>query len=769
MQPTNVRRLSLAFALVALAGGVSAQPCETLTKLLGSSPAAGDQFGARVSMSFGGPNNRPLLAIGKPYEDSPAGTDSGGWSVWQLGTNGNWTTLYDAWNATGEAGELGGFSIGISDPYMIVGAPEYQDRGRVRIMRRSTGSSSWLVEDDVNPGLGGGSGGSRFGNSVAISSFGGGWAIIGAPFFSLTHADSGSVSVLWRNSTTGQWLEAFNMSGGSYFGQVGGRRGLSVAMSQTSEWGAFGAPNESHDTAYPENGIAYYISRYSVTPGVLLPPVDEAGQNFGSAVAVEGNWMLVGAADEDASSAESGLAADVTDSGAVYAFERVNGTWFHRATLRAPVPTINGRFGHTIAMSDSQCVINEWFVGRSYVYRRDGATWTLQSMYQNPEPASDRGFGVALAIRDGQVAIGDNYNDPNGIIDAGAVYTATVAPTFVSGDICSEAIPYVSGDFVGCTQTATRSSGNVTTCGLGGSGQGPDVWFRFTPTCDGNAIFDTFGSTFDTVLSVHSDCPTASNNNSIVCNDDSSFAAPNNRASLVTFNFTGGESYLIRVSGYNAASGQFTLRSLVSYGVNNDECSTAPTVGLNSYAFNNCAATNSASVSLPLGNDRDIWYRFIAPTAGDYAFDTCGSSFDTVVTLFRGSQAQCPVIPTQMISQNNNSQGECNPSGVSLQSYATATLTQGQSVMVRVGGANASQFGSGMIRISQIGCDDIDFNNNTVYPEDQDVIDFFTVLSGGPCSAGNTCNDIDFNNNGVFPEDQDVIDFFTVLAGGGCL
>ncbi|HLP86205.1 MAG TPA: hypothetical protein VK157_17765 [Phycisphaerales bacterium] len=62
-------------------------------------------------------------------------------------------------------------------------------------------------------------------------------------------------------------------------------------------------------------------------------------------------------------------------------------------------------------------------------------------------------------------------------------------------------------------------------------------------------------------------------------------------------------------------------------------------------------------------------------------------------------------------------------------------------------------------------CDDIDFNNNTVFPEDADVIAFFDVLSGAVCS---TCNDIDFNNNTVFPEDQDVIDFFNVLAGGTC-
>jgi hypothetical protein len=65
------------------------------------------------------------------------------------------------------------------------------------------------------------------------------------------------------------------------------------------------------------------------------------------------------------------------------------------------------------------------------------------------------------------------------------------------------------------------------------------------------------------------------------------------------------------------------------------------------------------------------------------------------------------------------------------------------------------------------GCDTIDFNGNAVFPEDQDVIDFFNVLAGGECPTG-TCSDIDFNNNGVFPEDQDVIDFFNVLAGGEC-
>jgi hypothetical protein len=68
-------------------------------------------------------------------------------------------------------------------------------------------------------------------------------------------------------------------------------------------------------------------------------------------------------------------------------------------------------------------------------------------------------------------------------------------------------------------------------------------------------------------------------------------------------------------------------------------------------------------------------------------------------------------------------------------------------------------------------CDTIDFNNNGVFPEDQDVVDYFDTLAGGTpatCDAALGCQDIDFNNNGVFPEDQDAVDFFNVLAGGAC-
>jgi len=41
------------------------------------------------------------------------------------------------------------------------------------------------------------------------------------------------------------------------------------------------------------------------------------------------------------------------------------------------------------------------------------------------------------------------------------------------------------------------------------------------------------------------------------------------------------------------------------------------------------------------------------------------------------------------------------------------------------------------------------------------VLDGTLIARPVPCS-------VDFDNNGVFPEDQDIIDFFYVLAGGEC-
>jgi hypothetical protein len=62
-------------------------------------------------------------------------------------------------------------------------------------------------------------------------------------------------------------------------------------------------------------------------------------------------------------------------------------------------------------------------------------------------------------------------------------------------------------------------------------------------------------------------------------------------------------------------------------------------------------------------------------------------------------------------------------------------------------------------------CDTIDFNNDGLFPSDEDLVTFLQTLAGNACP---TCNDIDFNNDGLFPSDEDLVVFLRVLAGGGC-
>ncbi len=162
----------------------------------------------------------------------------------------------------------------------------------------------------------------------------------------------------------------------------------------------------------------------------------------------------------------------------------------------------------------------------------------------------------------------------------------------------------------------------------------------------------------------------------------------------------------------------------------------------------------------PTGND--VWFRFVPTQNGTLSLSTCNSD-----TGFTGLQPDTLLGLREQCSSGNpflvcgDDVGGC---GIGTR-LTNIPVTAGQQYNIAVR-AFSTDIINGRLAVTFVaGCDDIDFNNNDVYPEDQDVVDFFNVLSGADCPE---CNDIDFNNNDVFPEDQDIIDFFNVLAGGTC-
>ncbi|HLP83760.1 MAG TPA: M12 family metallopeptidase [Phycisphaerales bacterium] len=108
-----------------------------------------------------------------------------------------------------------------------------------------------------------------------------------------------------------------------------------------------------------------------------------------------------------------------------------------------------------------------------------------------------------------------------------------------------------------------------------------------------------------------------------------------------------------------------------------------------------------------------------------------------------------------------------DPDGDGVYTAVVNSPTDNAAGTYRVSVSRSQRWGGDYTLTTSIACNDIDFNNNNVFPEDQDVMDFFNVLAGGDCSEP-ACDDIDFNNNGVFPEFYDILGLFNVLGGGTC-
>jgi V8-like Glu-specific endopeptidase len=242
-------------------------------------------------------------------------------------------------------------------------------------------------------------------------------------------------------------------------------------------------------------------------------------------------------------------------------------------------------------------------------------------------------------------------------------------------DTCAGVIPIGAGTYFG-TNTAALTEGDNNCAGSSG-----DVWYSFQPSCSGSVTMSTCGAgtDFDTVLSAHSGCPgTAANQ--IVCNDDSC-----GLQSSITFNVTAGSTYTIRVAGYSTTnSGNFQLNVTPSFNSpSNDNCADATAIGVGTVSGNTACATNDGTASCGLSSgSSDVWYSFRPTCDGAVIAQTCGSSYDTVVSVFTGTCGNLTEVACDDDSGNNG------PCPFTLQSWLTWNASAGTRYLLRVSGYN---------------------------------------------------------------------------------
>lgn len=247
----------------------------------------------------------------------------------------------------------------------------------------------------------------------------------------------------------------------------------------------------------------------------------------------------------------------------------------------------------------------------------------------------------------------------------------------LSNDACATPVPVGEGQSV-VGRTCGASSEFVDgACGL--SSWCPDVWFSFTPACSGMVTMDLCGSVYDTVLGLYSgECGALV---PVACNDDASPPCPSNSvASRITASVTGGQTYRIRVAGYFEMVGDYQL-NVGTVTVPNDSCTGATVVGNGVYAGSTCAATADGSASCGWSSAAaDVWYLWTAPVAGNLVLNTCGSSYDTVVSAYSGV---CGALTEIGCNDDDLGIGPCGPS---LQSFLSVPVLGGQAYYIRVSG-----------------------------------------------------------------------------------
>lgn len=133
-----------------------------------------------------------------------------------------------------------------------------------------------------------------------------------------------------------------------------------------------------------------------------------------------------------------------------------------------------------------------------------------------------------------------------------------------------------SGSSTSTTVNATRQTGEPSHCGrTTGS-----IWWRWTAPSSGTAVFDTNGSSFDTVMAVYTGSSVGSL--SEVCSDDD--GGSGNNASRCSFAATSGRTYYVAVAGYSS-SGTVKLNWSVSGAGTTEASSLAEAVDNDSLTF----------------------------------------------------------------------------------------------------------------------------------------------------------------------------------------
>jgi hypothetical protein len=294
-------------------------------KLTASDAVAGDAFGWSVDISG------DYAIVGASTAGDGAGTSFVGSAYIFVRSGTSWSQQAELIASDAKAGDRFGWSVSIDGDYAIVGT---LNADAAYVFVRS--GTSWS-EQQILTATGVYSG-DRFGYSVGIS---GDYAIVGAEESSIVAFEAGSAYIFVRSGTS--WsqqaeLIASDAAGNDSFGH---------SVSMDGDYVVVG-------TSGAEAAYVFVRSGTSWSEQSILTAIDgSANDDFGESVSISGDYVVVGASSD--------LHSGLSGAGSAYVFAREGSGWSQTAKIISDDAASSDRFGSSVAIDSNYVIVGAPF------------------------------------------------------------------------------------------------------------------------------------------------------------------------------------------------------------------------------------------------------------------------------------------------------------------------------------------------------------------------------------------------------------------------
>lgn len=373
------------------------------SELIGSPQAALDaRFGSAVALAA------DRMVAGAPHQD--AGSAWGVGAVYSFDLSGG-QAVSDGQLTIGTPveGERFGTALAVDDSRLLIGAPA---AARGRAFGYQWRDGAWQGPRALDSGS---RAGDRFGASVA---FDGAAAVVGVPSFDVVGAETGSGKSFYFSGTDWEPTRTSRLRLPAVEGEFPADfDAAGWAVETDGHTAVVGVPQRDQHRRADAGQVVVYVKDENGTPedgsddfwireAVLEPDSPRDGDEFGAAVDVSGDRIVVGAPRQN-----NGR----RDGGSVHVYERTNGVWSQTTTI-VPADNKSGdEFGTSVALNGDLLVVGAPLVALSkkmrdtglvYTFTFDGSDWIPQQTLSSADPQTAARFGASVSTDGERVAVG---------------------------------------------------------------------------------------------------------------------------------------------------------------------------------------------------------------------------------------------------------------------------------------------------------------------------------------------------------------------------